>query len=102
MLKRSLLSSARPVATPLAAMLFAAVAIGSNAGHAASVTFDWQQIREQPATGTLTLTSSLLTPSDAIDAAQFTWSAAPANIWTLLGGIAFLFGTTRARRRVPR
>jgi hypothetical protein len=160
MMKRSLLPSVRPIA--LRAMLFAAVAVGSNAAHAASVTFDWQQISgSQPGTGILPLTSSLLTPSDATGAAQFslmlaqitypgepnnilesTWSAShtfsngtlqavgsstptshgdivtatmgtlsatgqwvlpstrvpmPASIWTLLGGVAFLLGITRAR-----
>ncbi len=57
----------------LPATLFLAVAaIASNAANASSVTFVWQQISGNgPAGGTLTLTSSLLTPSDATGATQF-------------------------------
>jgi hypothetical protein len=94
MFKRNLLSGLRPMA-PLTATLFAAVAIGSNAAHAGSVTFDWQQIGGSlPATGTLTLTSSLLTPSDATGAAQFSLMLAQivAAGETVLGDVsAFTF-----------
>ncbi|MGC1523396.1 MAG: hypothetical protein WA803_17770 [Steroidobacteraceae bacterium] len=95
MFKRSVLSSARPMATPLTAMLLAAVSIGSNAAHAASVTFDWQQLTgSDPATGTLTLTSSLLTPSNATGATQFSLMLAQivAAGETVLGDVsAFTF-----------
>jgi hypothetical protein len=60
------------IAMSLAAVLLAAAAITSNTAHANSVTFDWQQISgSTQATGTLTLTSSLLKPSDAIGTTQF-------------------------------
>jgi hypothetical protein len=81
---------------PFAAALLSVVA--SGVAHASSVTFEWQQLSgNTTATGTLTLTSSLLTPSNATGATQF--SLTPAQITaaheTVLGDVSafsFSFG----------
>jgi hypothetical protein len=67
-------------ATPLAAALLATAALASTSAHADSVTFDWEQLSgNATATGTLTLTSSLLTPADATGATQFSLMLAQIN-----------------------
>jgi hypothetical protein len=86
------------MATPLAALLLAAAAIASNTAHAASVTFDWQQLSgSTPASGTLTLSSSLLRPSDSTGATQFSLTLNQINAAgeTVLGDVSsftFSFG----------
>jgi hypothetical protein len=83
---------------PLAAVLLTAAAIASNTAHAASVTFDWQQVSgSTPASGTLTLSSSLLRPSDSTGATQFSLMLNQINAAgeTVLGDVssfAFSFG----------
>jgi hypothetical protein len=56
---------------PLMIAVLAASAIASTMAHASSVTFDWVQMSGNAASGTLTLSSSLLTPSNATGATQF-------------------------------
>src|ERR1700677_1224774 len=57
---------------PLMIAVLAASAIASTMAHESSVTFDWVQMSgSTAASGTLTLSSSLLTPSNATGATQF-------------------------------
>ena len=73
-------TSTRSIATPLAAALLATAAMASASAHAGSVTFDWDQMSgNATATGTLTLTSSLLTPADTTGATQFSLMLAQIN-----------------------
>jgi hypothetical protein len=54
--------------------------MASTSAHAGSVTFDWEQMSgNATATGTLTLTSSLLTPADSTGATQFSLMLAQIN-----------------------
>jgi hypothetical protein len=79
----------------LAAALLAGLAAASNPAHADSVTFTWQQLSgNSTATGSLTLTSSLLLPTDATGATQFSLMLAQINAAgeTVLGDVsAFTF-----------
>jgi hypothetical protein len=87
-----------PKTAPLAAALLAAAAMASTAAHADSVTFVWQQLSgNSTASGTLTLTSSLLTPSDATGAAQFSLmlaqiTAAGESVLGDVSAFSFNFG----------
>jgi hypothetical protein len=78
----------------LAAAVLAAFA-ASNPAHADSVTFTWQQLSgNSTATGSLTLTSSLLLPTDATGATQFSLMLAQITAAgeTVLGDVsAFTF-----------
>jgi hypothetical protein len=80
---------------PLMIAVLAASAIASTAAHASSVTFDWVQMSgNTPASGTLTLSSSLLTPGNATGASQFSLMLAQINAAgeTVLGDVsAFTF-----------
>ena len=86
------------IAMSLAAVLLAAAAIASNTAHAASVTFDWQQLSgSTPASGTLTLSSSLLRPSDSTGATQFSLmlnqiNAAGESVLGDVSSFTFSFG----------
>jgi hypothetical protein len=61
----------------LAATFMTAAWLASDAARASTVTFDWQQISGNgTGSGTLTLSSSLLTPSNATGATQFSLMAA--------------------------
>jgi hypothetical protein len=65
---------------PLMIAVLAASAIASTVAHASSVTFDWVQMSgNTPASGTLTVSSSLLTPSNATGATQFSLMLAQIN-----------------------
>src|ERR1700735_2692501 len=73
-------TSARRIATPLAAAFLASAAMASASAHAGSVTFDWEQMSgNATATGTLTLSSSLLRPTGATGASQFSLMLAQVN-----------------------
>jgi hypothetical protein len=82
---------------PLMIAALAASAIASTRAHASSVTFDWVQMSGNAASGTLTLSSSLLTPGNATGATQFSLMLAQINAAgeTVLGDVSaftFAFG----------
>jgi hypothetical protein len=85
----------RALVKPLMIAVLAASAVASTMAHASSVTFDWVQMSgNTPASGTLTLSSSLLTPSNATGASQFSLMLAQINAAgeTVLGDVsAFTF-----------
>jgi hypothetical protein len=69
--------SGRSRSALLSALAFVAAGLGCTAAQASSVTFVWQQVSgNATASGSLTLTSSLLTPSNATGATQFSLMAA--------------------------
>ncbi len=99
MKRPSIASTTAPLAAALlATALLATAAMASTTAHADSMTFVWQQLSgTTPASGSLTLTSSLLTPSDATGAAQFSLMLAQITAAgeTVLGDVSafsFSFG----------